>query len=111
MKYLNRLFKPGKLVLLGCILFVSSNVEAGLNQNCTVNILNRTIQVQQNGSWAMPNVPSSMGQVRARATCTENGVTTSGPTDYFSLITNRNNRRCYDELRIRLRSERKVIPR
>ncbi len=57
-----------------------------LNENCVVNILNRTIQVQPDGTWAMPNVPSSMGKIRARATCVQNGVTHSGQTDYFTVV-------------------------
>jgi hypothetical protein len=40
-----------------------------LNENCTVNIMNRTVQVQSDGSWALPNIPSFMGRVRARVTC------------------------------------------
>jgi hypothetical protein len=56
-----------------------------LDENCVINILNRTIQVSPNGRWAMPNVPSTMGQVRARATCTKDGVTVSGQSDYFTV--------------------------
>ena len=36
----------------------------------------------------MPNVPSSMGQVRARITCTENDITISGQSDYFNVLAN-----------------------
>ena len=40
-----------------------------LNEKCVVNILNRTIQVSANGGWALPNVLSNMGKIRAKATC------------------------------------------
>jgi len=52
-----------------------------LDENCVVNILNRTVQSDE-------NVPSSMGNIRARATCTRDGKTISGETDYFSVINN-----------------------
>jgi len=73
---------------LGFVVLSSSTAYAKLDENCIVNILNRTIQVQPDGSWAMPNVPSSMGQVRARATCLHDDATVSGQTEYFSLVTN-----------------------
>lgn len=60
----------------------------GLDQNCVVNILNRTVQVGKDGGWSMPNVPSQMGRVRARATCTILGDTFSGESDYFNVVQN-----------------------
>lgn len=60
----------------------------GLNQNCVVSVLNRTAQVRADGSWILPNVPANFGLVRARGTCTENGVTRSGQTDYFFVPAN-----------------------
>jgi hypothetical protein len=71
--------------LLG--LAVAANAAAQLNENCTVSVLNRSIQVQADGVWILPNVPSNVGQVRARATCVENGVTRSGQSDYFLVPT------------------------
>lgn len=61
----------------------SANV---LDQNCVVNVLNRTIQVNADGGWSMPNVPSFMGRIRARATCIKLGETFSGQSDYFNVI-------------------------
>jgi hypothetical protein len=49
-----------------------------LDENCVVSILNRTVQVSTDGGWSMPNVPSQMGRVRARATCVQGGKTISG---------------------------------
>lgn len=62
-----------------------------LNNNCLVSILNRTIRASARGEFAMPNVPSFMGRIRARATCLNpDGSTTNGQTDYFNMITNGN---------------------
>ncbi|MCF6212304.1 MAG: Ig-like domain-containing protein, partial [Gammaproteobacteria bacterium] len=75
------LFVAGMLMLSGA-------AQAQLDENCVINILNRTVQVSPDGTWSMPNVPSTMGQVRARATCVKDGVTTAGQSDYFEMITN-----------------------
>ena len=61
---------------------------AQLNENCVVSILNRTARVQPGGAWVLPNVPSNFGQVRARATCVEDGVTLSGQSDFFTIDAN-----------------------
>src|SRR5437879_8965865 len=59
-----------------------------LNQNCTVSVLNRTVQVNPDGSWVLPNIPANFGQVKARATCVQNGVTTFGESDFFTVAPN-----------------------
>jgi len=51
-------------ILLG-LLSAGSVSAMTLDEDCTVNILNRTVQVSSNGGWAMPNVPSFMGRIRA----------------------------------------------
>jgi hypothetical protein len=69
-------------------LLAAPPAAAQLDSNCTVSILNRTAQVQSNGSWIIPNVPANFGQVRARATCVESGVTVSGESGYFTVQAN-----------------------
>ena len=59
-----------------------------LNENCTVSVLNRTVRVNPDGSWVLPNIPANFGQVKARATCVQNGVTTSGESDFFTVPVN-----------------------
>ncbi len=76
------------LTLFVCIILQSSasSVQAQellLNENCTISILNRTAQVQPDGSWRIDNVPANFGAVRARATCVEGGVTRSGQSGLF----------------------------
>ncbi|MES9901646.1 MAG: Ig-like domain-containing protein, partial [Sedimenticola sp.] len=67
---------------------VNSASAVTVDQDCVVNILNRTVQVGPDGLWSMPNVPSTMGQIRARITCTRDGKTLNGQTDYFAVETN-----------------------
>ena len=76
------------LLLCGGVPQSSSAEPLVLDQDCMVNILNRSVQGFPGGGFTMPNVPSTMGQIRARATCVRNGVTISGQTDYFSVINN-----------------------
>ncbi|MDH5445716.1 MAG: Ig-like domain-containing protein, partial [Gammaproteobacteria bacterium] len=59
-----------------------------LDGSCTISILNRTVQANEFGRFALPNVPSFMGKVRARATCIRNGKTISGQSNYFDVVNN-----------------------
>jgi hypothetical protein len=80
----------GILTLLSVNTTLMGTVNAEeLDDNCVINILNRTIQVAENGGWSLPNVPSNQGAVRARATCVDpDGDTVSGQSGYFNLLTN-----------------------
>ncbi len=83
----------GSLVLFVSIFFMQFTwvtvSQAELNENCTVSVLNRTVQVKPDGTWVLPNLPANLGRVRARATCTDGGITRSGQTDYFLIPANR----------------------
>lgn len=70
------------------ILVLSSCAWAQLNQNCTVSVLNRNVQANADGTWVLPNVPANFGQVKARATCVQNGVTISGESAFFTISPN-----------------------
>src|SRR5262245_10287341 len=59
-----------------------------LNENCTVSVLNRTVRVNADGSWVLPNIPANFGLVRARATCIVDGKTVSGESDLFVVPRN-----------------------
>jgi len=65
-----------------------ASAQVQLNQNCIVSVLNRNVNVSSDGSWILPNVPAGFGFVRARATCVNGGVTTSGESAPFSLAAN-----------------------
>ncbi len=60
-----------------------------LNQNCVVSVLNRSVQVNPDGSWQLPNIPAGFGFVRARTTCVDNGVTTFGQSDLITIQPNK----------------------
>jgi hypothetical protein len=68
--------------------FAADSALAQLNQNCTVSVLNRNVQVNPDGSWVLPNIPANFGQVKARATCVQNGVTTFGESAFFTVPAN-----------------------
>ncbi len=63
-------------------------VELVLDDNCVVSVLNRTVSAGPDGEFSLPNVPSTMGLIRARATCVREGQTLSGQTDYFAVVEN-----------------------
>ncbi len=75
-------------LLLAYSLGAVSAWAQGLNQNCVVSVLNRTVQVNADGTWVLPNIPANFGPVRARATCVTNGVTTFGQSAFFTIPAN-----------------------
>src|SRR5947208_11657384 len=81
--YISRIAAAGALVL--CL---AQGAFAQLNQNCTVSVLNRTVQVNPDGSWVLPNIPANFGQVKARATCVQNGTTVFGESAFFTVPAN-----------------------
>ena len=74
--------------LLTAALGTSPAVWAQLNQNCTVSVLNRTVPVNADGTWVLPNVPANFGQVKARAVCVQNGTTSFGESAFFTIPAN-----------------------
>ncbi len=75
-----------KTAVLACAL--CSAALGQLNQNCTVSVLNRSVPVNPDGSWVLPNIPANFGQVKARATCVQNGQTIFGESAYFTVPAN-----------------------
>jgi hypothetical protein len=59
-----------------------------LDENCTVSILNRTTRVLPDGTWRIDNVPANFGRVRARFTCTRDGRSLSGQSEFFTIEEN-----------------------
>jgi hypothetical protein len=78
----------GLLFSLLFALSLAPGAHAQLTEHCTVSVLNRTVQVKPDGSWVLPNIPANFGQVRARATCVENGITRAGQSELFSVPAN-----------------------
>ncbi|MGQ8365397.1 Ig-like domain-containing protein [Glaciecola sp. 1036] len=67
-------------------LFAADVLE--LDDTCVINVLNRTVFAEEDGSFALPNVPSNMGAIRARATCARDDGVVSGQTEYFTVREN-----------------------
>src|SRR5262245_58395822 len=85
------LIRPMKLIVLVLVAQLYGSTFAHsqmLNDSCTVSILNRSARVQSDGTWYIPNIPASFGSLRARATCTQNGLTTSGESELFTVQNN-----------------------
>lgn len=82
---------PGLVALLLLVAAGPLAAQAAATGGCVVSILNQTAFVRPDGSWTVPNVPSNMGPVRARMTCTSDGVTTSGASELFPIAQNRMN--------------------
>ncbi|MGD0014198.1 MAG: hypothetical protein ABSD56_07220 [Bryobacteraceae bacterium] len=61
-----RYFAQAAFLSLALPLSAFAQGDVQLNQNCTVSILNRNMQVGEDGSWVLPNVPANFGPVRAR---------------------------------------------
>ena len=79
-----RVVAGGALMLCAAVVGLAQK----LDENCTVSVLNRTVRVNPDGSWVLPNVPANFGPVKARATCTQNGVTTLGESARFNVNAN-----------------------
>ena len=72
-------------MILPIALLSAGHAAAQLDQTCTVSVLNRTAPVDDEGVWVLPNVPATIGEVRVRATCVDDGVTRSGQSDFFTV--------------------------
>jgi hypothetical protein len=86
----NRSFQIGLRTALAALAIPCGMTAAyaQLNQNCTVSVLNRTVPVNADGTWVLPNVPANFGQTKARATCVQNGTTIFGESDFFTIPAN-----------------------
>jgi hypothetical protein len=86
-----RIIRRIGVVLAASLLWTSLPASAQsfpLDERCVVSVLNRTAQVRSDGTFSIPNVPANFGQVRARATCVQNGQTVSGQSDFFTIPPN-----------------------
>ena len=85
-----RTSKMLQMVVVGALMLCTAQVVLAqrLDESCTVSVLNRTVRVNADGSWVLPNIPANFGQVKARATCVKNGVTISGESAFFTVPVN-----------------------
>jgi hypothetical protein len=84
----SRASKVLQIVAVGMLMLCTAGLGQNLDENCTVSVLNRTVRVNPDGSWVLPNIPANFGQVKARATCVRNGLTTSGESAFFTIPVN-----------------------
>lgn len=87
MSYSRTLLAFASLCMVSLPSFAARDVLS-IDSTCVISVLNRTVQADDKGLFSLPNVPSNQGQVRARATCTRNGETITGETEYFTVINN-----------------------
>lgn len=81
---MNRKYKISWLLVVSLIPAVSLAAQT-LDDTCTVSALNRTVQVDSEGVWVLPNVPADFGDIRVRATCLDEDGVRSGASNLFSL--------------------------
>src|ERR1700730_3799023 len=80
-----RLLRRVAAVLLLAAAAAAGRAQGLLDERCVVSVLNRSTRVQADGTWVLPNVPSSQGLVRARATCVQEGASRAGQSDLVSI--------------------------
>jgi len=59
-----------------------------LNNDCTASILNRSVQVNPDGSFVIQNIPTEPGFFRVRVTCQQGGTTVGGQSQFLTLQPN-----------------------
>ena len=74
------------LVLVG-LLFSSAALRAQTS-NCTVTILNRSVQFGPGRSFAIPNLPYQPGYFRVRVACSDDGQSSGGQSAFFQALVN-----------------------
>jgi len=60
-------------------------VRAQVNDACVVSTLNRSVRVEADGTWVIPNVPAGSGAIRVRATCADQQGTRSGQSGLIEI--------------------------
>ncbi len=76
-------------IFLAFGLWVSATALAQLDPSCTASVLNRTVQVNEDGSFFFAGVPSEAGFHRVRVACTPaEGSLVQGQSGLFRFIPN-----------------------
>ncbi|MEM9557540.1 MAG: carboxypeptidase regulatory-like domain-containing protein [Acidobacteriota bacterium] len=77
------------LLLLGLAFAVGALHGQQLDETCTASILNRSVQVAPDGTFAIPNVPVEIGGLfRVRVVCERDGELVRGQSRLISLVPN-----------------------
>src|SRR5262245_27915555 len=79
-------------LVLGVMLSVSpvATSQAQLGTNCTATLLNRTVQIDKDGGFAIPNIPvDTQGLFRVRIVCKQaDGTITNAQSGLLHLVPN-----------------------
>ena len=79
------------LVSAALILSLVVPASAQLGSNCSATIANRSVQVNADGTYAIPNIPTDVGLYRVRVVCKNpDGTATHGQSGFVSLAPNSN---------------------
>jgi hypothetical protein len=87
------LFRERKMIAIAalCQLLLVLPASAQLGQNCTAAIQNRSVQVNADGTFAIPNVPTDIGFYRVRVVCKNpDGTTSHGASSFVTFVANGN---------------------
>ncbi|MCB1875956.1 MAG: carboxypeptidase regulatory-like domain-containing protein [Chromatiales bacterium] len=88
------LHKAGQWLVAGILSLITAlsiplaAVGMTLDESCTATIFNRSIRVNPDGSFAVPNVPVDGGRFRVRVSCERADGVVYGQTDLLDLVAN-----------------------
>ncbi len=78
-------------IMLVCAEDAKCSAAPKLDRNCTATIANRNVQINADGTYVIPNVPTDIGLYRVRVICKNpDGTTTPGQSGFVSLVANGN---------------------
>lgn len=78
-----------RICVVLCLSQCSSAVAQFLGSNCTATLLNHSVQLNPNGTFNLPNIPSNPGMYRIHVVCTNSdGTTSEGLSDFIALTPN-----------------------
>lgn len=72
-------------MLLTAALAASASAQLSPFGECSVQVMNQAVKVDEQAGWTMSNIPVNGGQVRARVNCFDGVKTRSGQSAFFVL--------------------------
>jgi hypothetical protein len=83
----------GRTTAIALFLSLAASIASGatprLDQNCTAVIANRSVRVNTDGTYTVPNVPADIGLYRVRVVCKQpDGTVVQGQSGFVPLVAN-----------------------
>ena len=75
-------------IVVAMALPAQGRLRLGPLDDCTVQVLNRTVEVARNGTWSLSDVPAGGGFVKARLRCSNGLTERKGQSDFFLVQPN-----------------------